>query len=69
MVDMGYGIPDYYDIHPAYRTLADVDKFISELHNGGTKLMTDLVVSHTLSQVNHYAAPNEGRIPKWHSFG
>ncbi|OCL05380.1 glycoside hydrolase family 13 protein [Glonium stellatum] len=69
MVDMGYGIPDYYDIHPAYRTLADVDKFISELHNGGTKLMTDLVVSHTLSQVNHYAAPNEATGLNWENPG
>jgi len=60
---MGYDISDYEDIHPKYRTPADVDKLINELKNRKMKLIMDFMVNHTSNQVSYYAAPNQSRTP------
>ncbi|KAK2752731.1 hypothetical protein FQN55_005860 [Onygenales sp. PD_40] len=49
-VDMGYDISNYYDIHPPYGTLKDVDALIEGLHSRGLKYVMDLVVNHTSDQ-------------------
>jgi len=50
MVDMGYDISDYQDIHPPFGTMADMDKLIAGMHDRGIKLILDLVVNHTSDQ-------------------
>jgi glycosidase len=50
-VDMGYDVADYYQIHPPYGTLEDIDCLISSLHKRNMKLVMDLVVNHTSDQV------------------
>jgi maltose alpha-D-glucosyltransferase / alpha-amylase len=48
--DDGYDISDYRDTHPAYGTLRDFKKFLSEAHRRGLRVITELVVNHTSDQ-------------------
>ncbi|WP_455169187.1 maltose alpha-D-glucosyltransferase [Aegicerativicinus sediminis] len=48
--DDGYDIADYYSINPSYGNLKDFKKFISEAHNRGLKVITELVINHTSDQ-------------------
>ena len=45
--DDGYDIADYNNIHPAYGTLADFDRFIAEAHRRNIRVVTELVINHT----------------------
>jgi oligo-1,6-glucosidase len=45
--DNGYDISDYYDIHPEFGTMADLDALLEGLHQRGMRLIMDLVVNHT----------------------
>jgi glycosidase len=42
---------DYYDIHPPFGTMTDVDRLINELKRRDMKLVMDLVVNHTSTEV------------------
>ncbi|OHV10577.1 maltose alpha-D-glucosyltransferase [Kushneria phosphatilytica] len=48
--DAGYDIADYYDVSPDYGTLADAQRFISEAHARGLRVITELVINHTSDQ-------------------
>jgi maltose alpha-D-glucosyltransferase/alpha-amylase len=48
--DDGYDIADYENIHPSYGTLADFDRFITEAHRRGLRVITELVINHTSDQ-------------------
>jgi maltose alpha-D-glucosyltransferase / alpha-amylase len=48
--DGGYDIANYCDILPAYGTLNDFKRFISEAHLRGIRVITDLVLNHTSDQ-------------------
>ena len=48
--DDGYDIADYENIHPAYGTLADFDRFIAEAHRRHIRVITELVINHTSDQ-------------------
>jgi maltose alpha-D-glucosyltransferase/alpha-amylase len=48
--DDGYDIADYHNIHPAYGTLRDFKKFLTEAHRRGLRVITELVVNHTSDQ-------------------
>jgi len=50
MVDNGYDISDYHDIHYEYGTLDDWKELIDGLHARGIKLVMDLVVNHTSNE-------------------
>lgn len=52
MVDNGYDISDYKDIHAPFGTLTDIEKLIDGCHERGMKCVMDLVVNHTSDQVN-----------------
>ncbi|WP_017813519.1 glycoside hydrolase family 13 protein [Paenibacillus shenyangensis] len=47
MVDNGYDISDYQQIHPRYGTMEDFEQLLSKLHENGIKLIMDLVINHT----------------------
>lgn len=48
--DDGYDISSYTDIHPAYGTMREFQKFLREAHRRGLKVITELVVNHTSDQ-------------------
>ena len=45
--DDGYDIADYENIHPAYGTLEDFDRFVAEAHRRHIRVVTELVINHT----------------------
>src|SRR5579884_2531066 len=48
--DDGYDISDYTDVHPAYGTLRDFERFLNEAHRRGLRVITEIVVNHTSDQ-------------------
>jgi maltose alpha-D-glucosyltransferase / alpha-amylase len=50
LVDGGYDIEDYYNIHPQLGTLDDLKALIEAVHAKGMRLILDLVVNHTSDQ-------------------
>ena len=49
--DMGYDISNYRNIDRRYGTLEDWDAILEAVHARGMKLVMDLVVNHTSSEV------------------
>ncbi len=43
----GYAITNYFNVNPAYGTLADFKNFVDEAHANGIKVVLDYVVDHT----------------------
>ncbi|RPI29977.1 MAG: maltose alpha-D-glucosyltransferase [Chloroflexota bacterium] len=50
LLDDGYDIADYYNIHPDYGNLDDFKTLLVEAHARGLRVITDLVVNHTSDQ-------------------
>lgn len=49
-VDNGYDIANYYEVDPTYGSKADFDKFLSEAHKRGIKVIMDMVLNHTSTE-------------------
>jgi alpha-glucosidase len=50
MVDCGYDVSDYTDIHPIFGTMADFLELLDDVHRRGLKLILDFVPNHTSDQ-------------------
>lgn len=50
MVDLGYDISDYTDIHPMFGPMADFDRLLAACHERKMKLILDFVPNHTSDQ-------------------
>ena len=50
LVDDGYDISDYSEVHPSYGTLRDFRNFLREAHARGIRVITELVLNHTSDQ-------------------
>jgi maltose alpha-D-glucosyltransferase/alpha-amylase len=50
LLDDGYDVADYTDIHPDYGTLDDWKTFIAEVHRRGLRVVVDLIPNHTSDQ-------------------
>ncbi|HAF61420.1 MAG TPA: maltose alpha-D-glucosyltransferase [Anaerolineaceae bacterium] len=50
LVDDGYDIADYYDVHPDLGTIDDFKELVKETHKRGMRIIADLVVNHTSDQ-------------------
>lgn len=46
LADQGYDISDYYNIHPAFGTMADMEELIAEAKKRDMYILMDLVVNH-----------------------
>ncbi|PZG32856.1 alpha-glucosidase [Spongiactinospora gelatinilytica] len=46
MADGGYDVADYRDVHPAFGTLAEAERFIDEAHELGIRVIIDVVPNH-----------------------
>ncbi len=47
LVDGGYDVADYRDIHPSFGTLADAKALLDEAHGLGLRVIADIVPNHT----------------------
>ena len=47
MDDNGYDIADYYQIHPDFGSMEDVDELIVKAKERDIKIIMDLVINHT----------------------
>ncbi len=50
MVDFGYDVANYCDIHPLFGTLADFDQLLAEAHQRNLNVVLDFVPNHTSDQ-------------------
>jgi alpha-glucosidase len=50
MVDFGYDVSDYCDIHPMFGNLATFDRLVAEAHRREMKVIIDWVPNHTSDQ-------------------
>ena len=50
MVDGGYDVKNYLSINTMFGTMEDFDKFLSEAHKKGLKVIMDFVPNHTSEQ-------------------
>lgn len=50
LLDDGYDIADYYNIHPDYGTLDDFKTLLAQAHQRGLRVIADLVLNHTSDQ-------------------
>jgi alpha-glucosidase len=46
-VDFGYDVCDYYDIHPEYGSLRDMDELVEAAHARGLAVILDIILGHT----------------------
>ena len=50
MLDDGYDVADYENVHPPYGTRADFRRFVREAHERGLRVVTELIINHTSDQ-------------------
>jgi maltose alpha-D-glucosyltransferase/alpha-amylase len=48
--DAGYDVADFYSVHPAYGSLADVTELLAQAHTRGIRVIADMVINHTSDQ-------------------
>jgi maltose alpha-D-glucosyltransferase/alpha-amylase len=68
LLDDGYDIAEYLDIHPDYGDLEDFKTFISAAHQHGMKVITDLVLNHTSDQHRWFQDARRGRDDPYHEY-
>jgi len=49
-IDNGYDVADYYDIDPAYGSMADFELLVKQAHERGIRIMMDMVFNHTSTE-------------------
>jgi alpha-glucosidase len=54
--DHGYDVADYFDVEPAYGTLADFDSLVARAHELRLKVLVDIVPNHTSDQHEWFKA-------------
>ncbi|MCL5881165.1 MAG: maltose alpha-D-glucosyltransferase [Candidatus Thermoplasmatota archaeon] len=59
--DDGYDISDYYSILPDYGTVDDFQRFVSEAHARGIRVIADLVLNHVSDQSQWFREARSSR--------
>ena len=67
--DGGYDISDYLSIDPVYGTMKDWRAFLSEAHQRGLRVITELVINHTSDQHPWFQrARRDGPGNRWREY-
>ncbi|MBX3061026.1 MAG: maltose alpha-D-glucosyltransferase [Anaerolineae bacterium] len=61
LLDGGYDISDYRDVHPDFGTLADFKAFLDAAHARGLRVITDMVMNHTSDQHPWFQAARQDK--------
>ena len=61
MLDDGYDISEYRNVHPDYGTLADFRQFVRAAHARGIRVITELVINHTSDRASSYGSARRAK--------
>jgi len=61
LLDDGYDIQDYYEVHPDYGTLDDFKAFVAAAHARGLRVVTDMVMNHVSHQHPWFQAARQDK--------
>jgi alpha-glucosidase len=61
MLDLGYDIADFCDVHPKFGTLGQFDDIVEQLHRRDIRLILDFVPNHTSDQHAWFADSRSSR--------
>ncbi|XP_034830297.1 maltase 1-like [Maniola hyperantus] len=67
MVDFGYDISNFYEIHYEYGTMEDFENLLEKAHQLGLKVLLDFVPNHA-SNESEYFIKSEAREPGYEDF-
>nr|BAP18685.1 sucrose hydrolase [Samia ricini] len=67
MVDFGYDISDFFDIHYEYGTMEDFEELLEKAHSLGLKVLLDFVPNHASNESEYYIK-SEARDPFYEDF-
>ncbi|XP_047506903.1 maltase 2-like [Pieris napi] len=67
MVDFGYDISNFYNIHYEYGTMEDFRELLKKAHELGIKVLLDFVPNHA-SNESEYFINSEARVPGYEDF-
>ncbi|XP_050685428.1 maltase 1-like [Leptidea sinapis] len=67
MVDFGYDISDFYEIHEEYGTMEDFELLLETAHGLGLKVLLDFVPNHA-SKESEYFVKSEAREPGFEDY-
>ena len=62
LLDDGYDVSNYEEVHPPYGTVEDFKRFVQEAHDRGLRVITELIMNHTSDQHPWFQAAR--RAPK-----
>ncbi len=68
LIDDGYDISDYYNIHPDLGTIDDFKKLVRAAHERGMRIVADLVVNHTSNQCEWFKQAEEDENSPYHDY-
>lgn len=67
MVDFGYDISDFRDIHEEFGTMADFERLVEQAHGLGLKVIMDFVPNHS-SNLHEWFVKSEQREPGYEDY-
>jgi maltose alpha-D-glucosyltransferase/alpha-amylase len=68
LLDGGYDISDYRDVHPDFGTLDDFKAFLDAAHARGLRVITDMVMNHTSDQHPWFQAARRDKNSPYHDY-
>ena len=68
LIDDGYDIADYYNIHPDLGTIDDFKKLVQATHQRGMRIIADLVVNHTSDQCEWFKQAEADEHSPYHDY-
>jgi maltose alpha-D-glucosyltransferase/alpha-amylase len=68
LLDDGYDIADFYNIHPDYGNLDDFKNLVLAAHQRGIRIITDLVLNHTSDQHAWFQSARRGKDDPFHEY-